>query len=182
MRSEYNQAGIKLSVANIRGALKSIEALWNRTFPEFVFEYEFLDSKIDNFYKEENKLSQIYKLFASVAIFLSCLGLFGLASFMAIRRVREVGIRKVLGATSSSIVYLFSKEFLILVGLAFLIASPIAWFFMNKWLQDYVYRINVSWWLFAVGGLLSLVIALLTVSTKAIQAAWANPVKSLRTE
>jgi ABC-type antimicrobial peptide transport system permease subunit len=182
MRSEYSQAGIKLSVANIPGALKSIEALWNRTFPEFVFEYEFLDSKIDNFYKEENKLSQIYKLFASVAIFLSCLGLFGLASFMAIRRVREVGIRKVLGATSSSIVYLFSKEFLILVGLAFLIASPIAWFFMNKWLQDYVYRINVSWWLFAVGGLLSLVIALLTVSTKAIQAAWANPVKSLRTE
>jgi ABC-type antimicrobial peptide transport system permease subunit len=182
MRREYNQAGIKLAVANIPAALKSVEGLWNRTFPEFVFEYEFLDSKIDNFYKEENKLSQIYKLFASIAIFLSCLGLYGLASFMAVQRIREVGIRKVLGATSSSIVYLFSREFLILVCIAFLIASPIAWFFMNKWLQDYVYRINISWWLFAAGGLLSILIALLTVSTKAIQAAWANPVKSLRTE
>jgi ABC-type antimicrobial peptide transport system permease subunit len=182
LKSEYSQAGIKLSVSNIPAALKSIEALWSRTFPEFVFEYEFLDTKIDNFYKEENKLSEIYKLFASISIFLSCLGLFGLASFMAVQRVREVGIRKVLGASSSNIVYLFSKEFLVLVGIAFLIASPIAWFFMNRWLQDYVYRINVSWWLFVAGGVLSTLIALITVSTKAIQAAWANPVNSLRSE
>ncbi len=182
MKRGYNQAGIKLATTDIPSAMKSIEALWNQTFPDFVFEYQFLDAKIDNFYKEENKLSQIYKIFASIAIFLSCLGLYGLASFMAVQRIREVGIRKVLGATSTSIVYLFSREFLILIGIAFLIASPISWYFMNKWLQDYVYRIDISWWLFAAGGLLSIIIALITVSSKALQAALANPVNSLRTE
>lgn len=182
MKRGYNQAGIKLVTADIPSAIKSIEVLWNQTFPDFVFEYQFLDAKIDNFYKEENKLSQIYKIFASIAIFLSCLGLYGLASFMAVQRIREVGIRKVLGATSTSIVYLFSREFLILIGIAFLIASPIAWYFMNKWLQDYVYRIDISWWLFAAGGLLSIIIALITVSSKALQAALANPVSSLRSE
>ena len=182
MKREYNQAGIKLATSNIPAELKSIESLWNQTFPDFVFEYQFLDAKIDSFYKEENKIAQIYKIFAAIAIFLSCLGLYGLASFMAVQRIREVGIRKVLGATSVSIVYLFSKEFLVLVGIAFLIASPIAWFFMNNWLQDYVYRINVSWWIFAAGGILSIFIALFTVSSKALQAAWANPVKSLRAE
>jgi len=108
--------------------------------------------------------------------------LYGLASFMAVQRIKEVGIRKVLGATAGNIVYLFSKEFIILIAIAFAIATPIAWYYMHQWLQDYAYRINISWWLFAAGGLVAIIIALATISFQAIKAASANPVKSLRTE
>ncbi|HEV8508431.1 MAG TPA: FtsX-like permease family protein, partial [Chitinophagaceae bacterium] len=178
----YNEAGIKFATVDASSAMRSIEKIWSRTFPEFVFEYKFLDDKIESFYKQENQLSNLYKIFAVIAIFLSCLGLYGLASFMAVQRIKEVGIRKVLGATVSSVVYLFSKEFIILIGIAFAIATPIAWYFMHKWLQDYAYRIKISWWLFIVGGIASIAIALITVSFQAIKAAVANPVKSLRTE
>ncbi len=178
----YNEAGIKFATADVSSAMRSIEKLWSRTFPEFVFEFKFLDDKIESFYKQENQLSNLYKIFSVIAIFLSCLGLYGLASFMAVQRIKEVGIRKVLGATVSSVVYLFSKEFIILIGIAFAIATPIAWYFMHKWLQDYAYRINISWWLFIAGGIASIAIALITVSFQAIKAAVANPVKSLRTE
>ena len=119
-------------------------------------------------------------MFATIAIFLSCLGLYGLASFMAVQRIREVGIRKVLGASAGNIVYLFSREFLLLIGIAFFIASPIAWFFMKQWLQDYIFRIDISWWIFGIGGALSIIIALLTISFQALKAAFANPVSSLR--
>ncbi|MEO8712212.1 MAG: FtsX-like permease family protein, partial [Parafilimonas sp.] len=145
-------------------------------------EYRFLDDKIASFYKQENQLSQLYKIFAAIAIFLSCLGLYGLASFMAVQRIKEVGIRKVLGATTANIVYLFSKEFVLLISIAFVIATPIAWYFMHQWLQDYAYRIEISWWIFLTGGVASIVIALITISFQAIKAAIANPVKSLRTE
>jgi putative ABC transport system permease protein len=124
----------------------------------------------------------LYKIFAAIAIFLSCLGLYGLASFMAVQRIKEVGIRKVLGATGGNIVYLFSKEFVLLIVIAFVIATPISWYYMHQWLQDYVYRINISWWIFFVGGLAAMFIALATISFQAIKAAIANPVKSLRTE
>jgi ABC-type antimicrobial peptide transport system permease subunit len=162
--------------------MQSIQKIWQKTFPDYVYEYKFLDDKIASFYKQESQLSQLYKIFAAIAIFLSCLGLYGLASFMAVQRIKEVGIRKVLGATAGNIVYLFSKEFIILISIAFLIATPLAWYFMNKWLQDYAYRINISWWLFAAGGLAAIIIALVTISFQAIKAAIANPVKSLRTE
>lgn len=178
----YSQAGIKLAATNISSTLQSVKTVWEQTFPNFVYEYRFLDDKIESFYKQENQLAQLYKIFAAIAIFLSCLGLYGLASFMAVQRIKEVGIRKVLGATAGNIVYLFSREFVILISIAFLIATPLAWYFMNKWLQDYVYRINISWWLFAAGGIVAIVIALLTISFHAIKAAVANPVKSLRTE
>jgi putative ABC transport system permease protein len=124
----------------------------------------------------------LYKIFAAIAIFLSCLGLYGLASFMAAQRIKEVGIRKVLGATATNIVYLFSKEFILLITIAFAIATPIAWYSMHKWLQYYVYRIKIPWWLFASGGLVAMLIALTTISFQAIKAARANPVKSLKTE
>lgn len=182
IKGGYSQAGIKLITADISSAMRSIEKTWNQTFPEFVFEYKFLDDKIESFYKQENQLSQLYIIFAVIAIFLSCLGLYGLASFMAVQRIKEVGIRKVLGATSRSIVYLFSKEFIILISIAFVIATPLAWYFMNKWLQDYVYRIDISWWVFIIGGVASIIIALATVSFQAIKAAMTNPVKSLRNE
>ena len=178
----YSQAGIKLSTTNISSTLQSVKTIWEQTFPDFVYQYRFLDDKIDNFYKQENQLAALYKIFAAIAIFLSCLGLYGLASFMAVQRIKEVGIRKVLGATAGNIVYLFSKEFIILIAIAFAIATPIAWLVMHHWLQDYVYRINISWWLFAAGGLVAIIIALATISFQAIKAAIANPVKSLRTE
>jgi len=178
----YRQASIKLATTNISSTMQSIKKIWQQTFPDYVYEYKFLDDKIASFYKQENQLSQLYKIFAAIAIFLSCLGLYGLASFMAAQRIKEVGIRKVLGATSANIVYLFSKEFIILIAIAFLIATPLAWYFMNRWLQDYAYRINVSWWVFAAGGGAAIIIALATISFQAIKAAMANPVKSLRTE
>jgi putative ABC transport system permease protein len=178
----YNQAGIKLATTNISSTLQSVKTICEQTFPNFVYEYKFLDDKVESFYKQENQLTQLYKLFAAIAIFLSCLGLYGLASFMAVQRIKEVAIRKVLGATAGKIVYLFSKEFIILIGIAFAIATPLVSYFMNQWLQNYVYRINISWWLFASGGLSALVIALATISFQAIKAAIANPVKSLRTE
>jgi ABC-type antimicrobial peptide transport system permease subunit len=178
----YNQAGIKLTTTNISSTLQSVKKIWEETFPNFVYEYKFLDDKIESFYKQESQLSDLYKIFAVIAIFLSCLGLYGLASFMAVQRIKEVGIRKVLGATVTSIIYLFSKEFILLISIAFVIAAPIAWYFMNNWLQDYVYRINVSWWLFAAGGLVAIIIALATISFQAIKAAIANPVRSLKTE
>jgi len=178
----YRQASIKLSITNIASSMQSIKKIWEQTFPNSVYEYRFLDEKIESFYKQESQLSSLYKIFAVIAIFLSCLGLYGLASFMAVQRIREVGIRKVLGASVSSVVYLFSKEFIVLITIAFIIASPVAWYFMDKWLQDYVYRINISWWIFIVGGISSIIIALITVSFQAIKAALANPVKSLKTE
>ena len=178
----YRQASIKLSTTNMATTMQSIKKIWEQTFPNYVYEYRFLDDKIASFYKQESQLSDLYKIFAVIAILLSCLGLYGLASFMAVQRIKEVGIRKVLGATAGSIIYLFSKEFILLISIAFVIATPIAWYFMNQWLQEYVYRINISWWLFAGGGLVAIIIALATISFQAIKAAIANPVKSLRTE
>ena len=178
----YNQAAVKIETKNLAFTLQTVKTIWEQTFPDFVFQYKFLDEKIEAFYKQESQLAQLYKIFAAIAIFLSCLGLYGLASFMAVQRVKEVGIRKVLGASSANIVYLFSREFILLISIAFVIAAPIAWFYMHKWLQDYVYRIDVPWWLFAAGGLVAIFIALATISFQAIKAAIANPVKSLRTE
>ena len=182
LKRGYTQAGIKLATADVSSAMTSIEKVWSQTYPEFVFEYKFLDDKIESFYKQEHQLSNLYKIFAVIAIFLSCLGLYGLASFWAVQRIKEVGIRKVLGATAGSIVYLFSKEFIILISIAFVIAAPIAWYYMHSWLQDYVYRINISWWIFIAGGVASVIIALLSVSFQALKAAISNPVKSLRSE
>ncbi|WP_317169273.1 FtsX-like permease family protein [Mucilaginibacter humi] len=178
----YRQASIKLSTTNMAATMLSVKKLWEQTFPCLVYDYQFLDEKIASFYKQENQLAQLYKIFATIAIFLSCLGLYGLASFMAVQRVKEVGIRKVLGASVANIVYLFSKEFMALIAIAFAIAAPIAWYYMHQWLQAYVYRINISLWLFAAGGMASIIIALATISFKAIKAAIANPVKSLRSE
>ena len=178
----FNSAGIRLDGADLPGTLRSIEKLWAATYPDFVYEYQFLDEKIAGFYKEEATLSRFYKIFASIAIFLSCLGLYGLASFMAAQRLKEVGIRKVLGATAANIVYLFSKEFVVLIAIAFLLSTPIAWYFVHQWLLQYVYRISISGWVFVFGGALALLVALATVSFQAFRAAAVNPVKNLRTE
>ncbi|HEX2935483.1 MAG TPA: FtsX-like permease family protein, partial [Bacteroidales bacterium] len=178
----YSVAGVKIETRNMASTLKSVKTTMEQTFPNFVYEYRFLDDKIASFYKQENQLAQLYKIFAAIAILLSCLGLYGLASFMAVQRTKEVGIRKVLGATVGSIVFIFSKEFIILIAIAFAISAPIAWYYMHQWLQDYVYRIDIEWWIFAAGGLVAITIALLTISFQAIKAAISNPVKNLGTE
>jgi putative ABC transport system permease protein len=178
----YCLANIKLQPAEIAATLPAIEKVWNNVFPDYAFEYQFLDDRIAGFYKQENQLAGLYKIFASLAIFLSCLGLYGLASFMAAQRIKEIGIRKVLGATAGNILYLFSKEFLVLIAIAFLIATPLAWYFMHQWIQDYVYRTPISLWIFLLGGTASILIALLTVGFRAMKAALSNPVNSLRTE
>ena len=179
---EYSQASIKLDSKNLTSSMQGIEKIWDEVFPDFVFEFKFLDDKVESFYKHENQIAQLYKTFALIAIFLSCLGLYGLASFMAAQRLKEVGIRKVLGATSTHIVYLFSKEFILLIMIAFGIAAPVSWYFMHNWLQNYPFRIGLNLWIFFAGGLVSVAIALATVSFQALKAAMANPVSSLRSE
>jgi len=178
----YQTIGIKLKPGNPKPTMAGVEALWNENYPAYVYEAEFLDHKIDNFYRQENQLSQLYKIFAAIAIFISCLGLYGLVSFMAVQRTKEVGIRKVLGASAARIVLLFSKEFTFLIGIAFIIATPVAYYFMKQWLQNYTYRINLGVGIFIVAILFSIVIAWITVGWRAIRAAMANPVKSLRSE
>ncbi|ANH82479.1 hypothetical protein A8C56_17235 [Niabella ginsenosidivorans] len=173
---------IKIQPQQMKQTLAAIERLWNKTYPDFIYEYQFLDEKIAGFYRQEHQLSQLFKIFAGIAIFISCLGLYGFVSFMAVQRTKEVGIRKVLGASAGSILYLFSKEFTLLIGIAFLIASPIAYYLMHRWLQNFAYRVHLGMGLFLLTILIAEVIAWLTVGYQAIKASVANPVKSLRME
>ena len=183
IKRRFNSVGVRLAAgADVQASLKAIERLWNQNFPEQIFEYQFLDQRIAEYYKEERQLAHLYEIFAGIAIFLSCLGLYGLASFMAVQRVKEVGVRKVLGATPAHIVYLFSKEFILLIGIAFVIAAPLVWYFMHNWLNNFVNRIDINWGVFAAGGMAALVIALITVSSQAIRAAMMNPVSSLKAD
>ncbi len=178
----YQLISIKMSPRNTKQTLAAIQKIWSNTYPDYVYEYQFLDEKIASFYKQEDKLSQLFKIFAGMAIFISCLGLYGLVSFMAVQRTKEMGIRKVLGASASHIVYLFSKEFTLLIAIAFLIAAPIGYFFIHVWLQHFAYRINIGAGVYVLAIVIAIVIAWLTVGTRAIKAAVANPVESLRTE
>jgi len=178
----YRKANILIDPRQTQKVLASMETLWNSTFPDYVFEYNFVDKAVADYYKHEQQLSQLYKIFAGIAIFISCLGLYGLINFMAIKRRREIGIRKVLGAPVSSIVLLLSKEFTLLIAVAFFIAAPVAWYFMQQWLQQYSYRIDIGPGIFVATLLFSIVIAWLTVARSAIRAALTNPVKTLKTE
>jgi putative ABC transport system permease protein len=173
---------VSVGSTNYKTLLSKIETVWQKNLPAVPFEYSFLDDEVQKQYTTEITLSRIINVFTIIAIFISCLGLFGLATFSAEQRKKEIGVRKVLGASVSGIVQLLSKDFLKLVGISILIATPIAWWAMNKWLQSFVYRVTISWWMFALAGLIAIAIALITVSFQAIKAAVANPVKSLRTE
>jgi len=159
-----------------------MEKLFHKFNPGYPFQYFFTDEEIAKNYKSEQTTSKLSKYFAFLAIFISCLGLFGLVAFTAEQKTKEIGIRKVLGASVGGIVQMLSKDFLILVLIAALVAFPIAWWFLSKWLQNYYYRIDIGWWVFVVAGVVAMLIALLTISFQAIRAALANPVKSLRTE
>ena len=173
---------VHTNTANYKQLLAKMEQVWHKDVPGVPFEYSFLDEEVNKLYETDITLSRIINSFTLMAIVISCLGLFGLAAFNAELRIKEIGIRKVLGASVPGIAQLLSAGFLKLVGVAFLIAVPIAWWAMNRWLQTFSFRISVSWWMFAVAGLLSALIAMVTVSFHAVKAAVANPVKSLRSE
>ncbi|MEP6614926.1 MAG: ABC transporter permease [Ginsengibacter sp.] len=178
----YGRISVKITGANLPTAISHIESSWKRFLPETPFEYTFLDENFEKLYASEERQATIFTVFACIAIFIACLGLFGLSAFAITQRVKEIGIRKVLGASVSSIVSLLSKDFLKLVVIAAVIAFPIAWYAMNNWLQDFAYRINISWWIFFTAAVIAAFIALFTISLQAIKAAVANPVKSLRSE
>jgi putative ABC transport system permease protein len=172
----------KVSPGNVKNLLARIEDKWKVMAPGMPFGYRFLDESFDDMYRSEQRIGKIILIFSVLAILIACLGLFGLATFIAEQRTKEIGIRKVLGASVKGIVKLLSQDFVKLVAISFLFATPVGWYFMHKWLQDFVYRINIEWWIFAVAGITALLIALITVSFQAIKAALMNPVKSLRTE
>ncbi len=178
----YNYMIVHLKQGNFDAALKSLQNTWQTINVNEPFEYSFLDYDFQKNYEAESHLASIVGYFTLIAILISCLGLFGLATFSAEQRIKEIGVRKVLGASVTSIVTLLSKDFLKLVGIAVLIASPLAWFVMNKWLQDFAYRVNITWVVFVLTAFVAIMIALITISFQAIRAAVANPVKSLRTE
>ncbi|GLU43304.1 ABC transporter permease [Allomuricauda sp. NBRC 101325] len=175
---------IKLSKNSSEWAttLKEIEEKWSQFYPADSFEHSFYDESIAQLYEQEQQLATLINLTTIIAILISCMGLFGLAVLTAFQRTKEIGIRKVLGSSVNGIVGLLSKEYIVLIVLALIFASPIAWYFMDQWLQKFAYKIEIEWWIFAVAGCIALAIALLTVSSQAIKAAIADPVKSLRTE
>ncbi len=173
---------IRLKSGNIPETINYVKNVLAKSYPNYVFEYHFLDQKIGELYKAEDQRAELFDTFSFISIFISCLGLFGLASFTAERKTKEIGIRKVLGASANGIVGLLAGEFVKLVLFANIIAWPIAYYFMNKWLQNFAYRINLSWWIFILSGGIALIIALVTVSFQAIKAATANPVESLKYE
>jgi len=178
----YNYLIVHAKPGNVTPLLSMIAAKWKSLNPNEPFEYSFLDDDFAKNYEAENRLAAVVRFFTIIAILISCLGLFGLATFSAEQRVREIGIRKVLGASVPSVVTLLSKDFLKLVLIAFIIAAPIAWWAMYKWLHDFAYRINISWWIFFLSAVIALLIALFTIGIQSIKAASANPVKNLRTE
>jgi len=181
-QSNYNAISIKISREHIPSSLASIQQTWEKYLPDLPYQYTFLDENFDKLYASEQKQETIFTTFSCIAILIACLGLFGLSAFAISQRVKEIGVRKVLGANVSGIVALLSKDFLKLVFVAAVIAFPVAYYAMNSWLKDFAYRINIQWWVFIVAGILAALIAFVTVSFQAIKTAVANPVKSLRTE
>jgi len=163
-------------------AIAAVSKIWKQYNPAFPFDYKFLDADYDNLYKTDQRSGTLFSAFAVIAILVSCLGLFGLATYTAQVRIKEIGIRKVLGASVGNITAMLSKDFLVLVAVSLLIASPVAWFAMNKWLQNYAYRISIGWWVFALAGVAAVLVASATISFQAVKAALTNPVKSLRSE
>ncbi|HET7896528.1 MAG TPA: FtsX-like permease family protein, partial [Flavisolibacter sp.] len=173
---------IKVAPSNLPASMDLVKNTWKQILPNSEFKGSFLDENIDRQYRREEKMGQMFISGAVIAIVLSCMGLLAMVLLVVTQKVKEIGIRKVLGASVSNIVYLVSKEFFWLVAIAIIIASPLAWLGMKKWLDHFAYRVTINWWVFAAAGVLAFVVALCTISIQAIRAATANPVKSLRTD
>ena len=182
MPNFYYEAGLKLNTGDLQRTLALIEKNWSEVLPEFYYEFEFLDDHVASLYQNEEKTFQLFKIFAGVSIFIGCLGLYGLISFVASQKRKEVGIRKVMGASVSSILVLFSTEFVRLVVIAFALATPLVWYFMGQWLQNFAYKIDIPWTKFIVGFMATLVIVLLTILYRSVKAAKMNPAITLRSE
>jgi len=180
--NSYNNISVKIAGGNVAAAMSHLEKIWKRYLPVVPFEYTFLDERFQKLYQSEQRQGTLFTAFSGIAIFIACLGLFGLSAFTITQRIKEIGVRKVLGASTGSIVQLLSLDFLKLVAIAALIAFPIAWYVMHNWLRDFAYRVSIQWWIFLVAGVLAAAVALATISFQAIRAALANPVKSLRSE
>jgi putative ABC transport system permease protein len=180
--TSFKEISVKIEQGNIPGTIENIKSSWEEIVADRPFEYSFLDEHFSKVYKTELQLSRVTNIAASLSIFIACLGILGLISIIIQQRVKEIGIRKVLGASVANIIFLFSKGVLQLVFIALIIAFPISWWAMNNWLQDFAYRITIGWWVFAIAGIAALLLALFTISFQAIKAATANPVKNLRTE
>jgi ABC-type antimicrobial peptide transport system permease subunit len=178
-----NKANIKIQAgADIQSTIKAINAAYSNAYPKGLFEFNFLDQQLDSLYKSEVRLYSLFQIFFVVAMLISCLGLWGLITFAAQQKLKEIGIRKVLGASVLSIVSLLTKDFIALVLIALAIAAPLAYFGVNRWLQDFAFRIDIGWTIFAVAGAIAILIAMVTISIQAFKAAFANPADSLRTE
>ena len=182
LRRSTGLASFKINAANASQIIKTAEQKWKVLSPQMPFNYKFLDAEFNHVYDAEQRVGRIALSFAVLAIAIACLGLFGLAAYIAEQRTKEIGIRKVLGASVADIISMLSKDFVKLVLIAAILAFPVAWFAMSKWLQEFAYRIDIGWWVFIMAGLAAIVIALVTISFQAIKAAMANPVKSLRSE
>jgi ABC-type antimicrobial peptide transport system permease subunit len=177
-----HDAGIKIATAHASDVIKKIEEVYNSQYPEYLFEYTFLDQYVGRQYREEERMFTMFEAFAGIAIFIGCLGLYGLASFMAEQKTKEIAIRKTLGASVGNIVTLFSKDFVLLIFIAFVLASPAAWYAMNKWLQGFAFRVEINWLVFGIAVISTLLITLITVGYRSVRAAAANPVDSLKSE
>lgn len=173
---------VRVSPGNLGSAVTAVENVWKKFVPDNPIEYSFLDDSFNELYKEDQQTSFLILVFAVIAVVISAMGLFGLVTFTAGQRIKEIGIRKVLGATVTSITSLLAKDFVQLVCIAIIIATPLAYWAMHRWIQIFAYRINIVWWMFALAGLLALLIAIITTSFQSIKAALANPVKSLKSE
>jgi putative ABC transport system permease protein len=178
----FSRITLKVDISKARQSIAWIEKTWKKHFPSALLDYGFLDRHLGEQYQAEEQFSRIFLYFSVLSLLIACFGLYGLISFAASQKTKEIGIRKVLGATVNGIVLMLSRDFLKLVGLAFLVAAPLAWLIMNNWLEDFAYRTNISWWMFAVSGVSVMMVAFITISFQSIKAAIANPVKSLRTE
>jgi putative ABC transport system permease protein len=181
-QSFFNSLSLKVSGHNVTATLADVEKKWRKYLPEIPYQYTFLDENFANLYESEQRQGTLFTVFACIAIVIACLGLFGLSAFAITQRIKEIGVRRVLGAKVNTIVTLLSKDFLKLVLIASLIAFPVAWYAMSHWLQDFAYRTSIQWWVFILSAVLALIVALGTISYHAIKAAIANPVTSLRSE
>lgn len=178
-RSAYS---VKVEAADISKTIAAVKTTWDKYFPNDPFNYYFLDEVFDQQYKADKLYGKVFSLFSFLAILIACFGLLGLSAYNILQRTKEIGIRKVMGASVQNVLFILSKDFLMLVGISFLLAVPVTWWVMHNWLQDFAYRINMPWWVFVIAGMIAALIAFITISFQAIKAAIANPVKSLRTE
>jgi ABC-type antimicrobial peptide transport system permease subunit len=178
----YGTLSVQVNPLSVQAVIPEIKKRWEETYPNHLFDYSFMDESVARFYEGEGKMSTLLTVFTSLAIFIGCLGLFGLAAFMANQKTKEIGVRKVMGASVESIVFMFSKQFIKLIVIGFAIAAPFAWFVMNEWLSEFAYRIDLSAWIFVAGIGITLFIAVATVGYRSLRAATSNPVKSLRYE